>query len=164
MQITHATFVSGDIDPAYFGKSSIVQLSSVFLSMEAPDADFTSMGLLANLSNSGPLYKIFSRHYLTDDILSRLFIRYNKGTVQRREWAAYPVLTPNSDFAPFELSPGLYYVNSIETAASALEMSAIAAKNVVNMMVGRFGGGSGSGGSDGGKDSKISEEHKKTEL
>ena len=34
---------------------------------------------------------------------------------------------------PFELSPGLYYTNNVEWAASAMEMSALSAKNVVNM-------------------------------
>lgn len=36
---------------------------------------------------------------------------------------------PPEQFAPFVLADGLFYSNAIETAASAMEMSAIAAKN-----------------------------------
>lgn len=38
---------------------------------------------------------------------------------------------PPEVFAKFELSEGLYYSNAIETSASAMEMSLIAAKNSV---------------------------------
>ena len=34
----------------------------------------------------------------------------------------------------FEISEGIYYVNNIESAASAVEMSVLAAKNVVNLI------------------------------
>ena len=48
-------------------------------------------------------------------------------------WLAYPEYTTNDDLSTFELSPGLYYLNRMEWAASAMEMSVISAKNVANM-------------------------------
>ena len=50
-------------------------------------------------------------------------------------WLAYPKYSPNErpKFGSFVLSPRLYHVNAIELAASAMEMSAIAAKNVANI-------------------------------
>ena len=48
-------------------------------------------------------------------------------------WLAYPDYTTNDDHSTFELSPGLYYLNRMEWAASAMEMSVISAKNVANM-------------------------------
>ena len=38
-----------------------------------------------------------------------------------------------SRLASFVLSPQLYYLNAIELSASAMEMSAIAARNVANI-------------------------------
>jgi hypothetical protein len=37
------------------------------------------------------------------------------------------------ELGTFELHPGLYYLNSIEWAASAMEMSALAGWNVANL-------------------------------
>ena len=48
-------------------------------------------------------------------------------------WLAYPEYTTSDDFSSFELSPGLYYLNRMEWAASAMEMSVISAKNVAKM-------------------------------
>ena len=48
-------------------------------------------------------------------------------------WLAYPQYSTQDDFTSFELSPGLYYLNRMEWAASAMEMSAISAKNIAKM-------------------------------
>ena len=48
-------------------------------------------------------------------------------------WLAYPSYSLTDDFSLFELMPGLYYQNRIEWAASAMEMSVIAARNVANL-------------------------------
>ena len=51
------------------------------------------------------------------------------------DWLAYPRYRPDErpKLASFVLSPRLYYVNAVEFAASAMEMSAIAARNVANL-------------------------------
>ena len=45
-------------------------------------------------------------------------------------WQAYPEYTPNMDLPSFVLHDRLYFVNAIESAASAMEMSVIGARNV----------------------------------
>lgn len=45
------------------------------------------------------------------------------------DWQAYPAFAPPERFSPFTLEPGLYYNSAVESAASALEMSAVAARN-----------------------------------
>ena len=45
-------------------------------------------------------------------------------------WLAYPHYSTNQTLGEFELVPGLYHLNAIEWAASAMEMSVIGAKNV----------------------------------
>lgn len=51
------------------------------------------------------------------------------------DWLAYPKYSPNErpNLGSFVLSPQLYHVNAVELSASAMEMSAIAAKNVANL-------------------------------
>jgi Prenylcysteine lyase len=49
--------------------------------------------------------------------------------VAEQNWHAYPKFAPPEEFAPFELAKGIYYNNALENAASAMEMSALAAKN-----------------------------------
>jgi hypothetical protein len=46
-----------------------------------------------------------------------------------KAWMAYPQFSPPEQYSPFVLAPGLYYNNAIENFASAMEMSAIAARN-----------------------------------
>ena len=72
------------------------------------------------------VWKVFSgkpfeqvNHYFTD--ISEL---------QTYEWLAYPHYNVQQHLGEFELRPGLYHVNAIESLASAMEMSLIGAKNV----------------------------------
>ena len=44
-------------------------------------------------------------------------------------WRAYPHFSPPEKFSPFVLEEGIVYINTIESAASAMEISAIGAKN-----------------------------------
>lgn len=50
--------------------------------------------------------------------------------MQVTEWLAYPRYGANQGLPPVELHPNLYYLNGIEWAASAMEMSSVAAKNI----------------------------------
>jgi prenylcysteine oxidase / farnesylcysteine lyase len=49
--------------------------------------------------------------------------------VAEDDWFAYPKFAPPEEFAPFRLAEGIFYNNALENAASAMEMSAVAAKN-----------------------------------
>ena len=81
------------------------------------------------------LYKLFLDG--TDDIgtLSELFTNYT--IVGQHDWHAYPHFSPPESFAPFQLAPGLYYGNALETAASAMEIAGIAACNNV-LLAGQY--------------------------
>jgi len=67
---------------------------------------------------------------LTDEQKQQMFLEVEDETSV--EWLAYPVfeLLQPKEFPPFVLDEGLFYINAIEKAASAMEMSAIGAKNV----------------------------------
>lgn len=52
--------------------------------------------------------------------------------IEKKEiaWKAYPHYSTNMNLNNFKLHDALYHVNAIEWAASAMEMSAIAGRNV----------------------------------
>ena len=81
------------------------------------------------------LYKLFLDG--TDDLatLDGLFENYT--IVGQHDWHAYPHFSPPESFAPFQLAPGLYYGNALETAASAVEIAGLAACNNV-LLAGKF--------------------------
>ncbi len=70
----------------------------------------------------------------------KIFLRRDETVVA--DWLAYPDYDVRQrasiDGLSFELHPGLYYINAIEWAASALEMSAVGAKNVANLAYERW--------------------------
>ena len=64
----------------------------------------------------------------------------------RINWPAYPHYHAPEDFAPIILDgKHLYYVNSFESAASAMETGAVAAENVARLIISRLSLGLPSG-------------------
>lgn len=74
-----------------------------------------------------PVWKVFSPDTLTKDQLDAFFP--DRITVNEIDWLAYPHYASDQSLGDFELTPGLYHINAIEWAASAMEMSVIGAKN-----------------------------------
>lgn len=133
-QTTHVTFVAGRLRPAYFGLESDESLPGVILTREREDIPFSSLSVQAGpVAGDDYVYKIFSRRAPDEALLDAIFARRRE--VRRRVWHAYPVLPPTADWPPFRLAPGLYYVNAMESAVSTMETEAIAARNVVNLLV-----------------------------
>ena len=77
-----------------------------------------------------PVWKVFSGRPLTEEQITELFMSHEE--VKVVDWkAAYPHYSSSQVNLPsFKLAPQLYYVNAIELAASAMEMSAIGGRNV----------------------------------
>ena len=145
-QRTVAEFVDGEINPAFFGLRDndgtfpLILLTSDFV--EGSPFPFCSVSInipseepeSANEKYEKPLpeepsrvWKIFSPQPLTREEKQQMFKTINaEATV---DWLAYPNYNPPESFPPFDLDTGVFYVNGIEKAASAMEMSAIAAKN-----------------------------------
>ena len=59
-----------------------------------------------------------------------IFNSFKVTDVKEKIWKAYPFYSTESRFDKFKLYNGLYHVNAIEWAASAMEMSAIGGRNV----------------------------------
>ena len=73
------------------------------------------------------VWKIFSRKPLIDEQKKKLFPEATD--TKEIPWLAYPHYVPPEKFISFVLDEGVFYVNAIEWAASAMEMSSLSAKN-----------------------------------
>ncbi|XP_058227029.1 farnesylcysteine lyase [Rhododendron vialii] len=133
---THATFVRGFLNPAYFGVSTGSEIPTLVGTIESHDLPFSSISVLKQHSEKDATYKIFSRKPMADALLDRIFsIRIE---TLRINWGAYPRYNAPERFAPFVLDgQHLYYVNAFENAASTMETSAVAAENIARLILSR---------------------------
>lgn len=137
LQHTHATFVRGALNPAYFGLDGVSKIPELVATIEDPDLPFTCVSVLKQHDENDFTYKIFSRKPMTDTLLDDIF-SVRKETI-RIDWGAYPHYKAPEVFAPFILDGRhLYYVNAFENAASTMETSAVAAENVARLILSRF--------------------------
>ncbi|XP_029133514.2 prenylcysteine oxidase-like [Labrus bergylta] len=136
---TVATIVHGYLNTSFFGfpDPRLFPFASI-LTTETPDLFFNSVASVCpvNISTGfrrkqpqeAGVYKVFSPQPLEKSQLKALFRSYY--SVQVTEWQAYPCYGSSEGLPPVELHPNLYYLSGIELAGSAMEMSAVAAKNI----------------------------------
>jgi len=133
---TVTTYVDGEPNASTFNLKS-GDFPDTILTCN-PDLYFNSMSrrqtvedTTNKINKSSHIYKVFSQLPLTENILAKLFTRIKD--VKVRDWlGAYPHYPASitAPLPPFELHPQLYYLNGIELCSSAMEMSAIAGRNV----------------------------------
>ncbi|KAB7494584.1 Prenylcysteine oxidase [Armadillidium nasatum] len=125
-----STLVEGELNEITF-KTKTEGLNIEEILTNNISLPYNSVGKQVSVSkdcnSTHKIYKVFSPDTLTNDQLSHLFNKIVK--VEEKQWLAYPHYSEDKFNGQFELVPGLYYNNAIEQAASAMEMSAISAKN-----------------------------------
>ncbi|KAM6969883.1 prenylcysteine oxidase 1-like [Aplochiton taeniatus] len=136
---TIATIVHGYLNTSYFGFpdprlfpfASILTTDTVELFFNSA-ASVCPVNISAGFRRKQPqeagVYKVFSSQPLDKAQLKTLFRSYY--SVQVTEWQAYPHYGSSQALPAVELQPNLYYLNGMEWAGSAMEMSAVAAKNI----------------------------------
>ncbi|KAM3600872.1 uncharacterized protein V6R79_003947 [Siganus canaliculatus] len=136
---TVATIVHGYLNTSFFGfpDPRLFPFASV-LTTETQGLFFNSVASVCpvNISTGfrrkqpqeAGVYKVFSPQPLDKAQLKLLFRSYY--SVQVTEWQAYPCYASSQGLPAVELHPNLYYLNGIELAGSAMEMSSVAAKNI----------------------------------
>ncbi|CAN6250803.1 unnamed protein product, partial [Urochloa humidicola] len=163
MQHTHTTFVRGLLNPGYFGLNSTSSIPELIGTLELPNIPFSCISVLKRYSEDDVTYKVFSRAKLDDGLLDQIFRIASISTTMlksmgenicmllcrwessarketvRINWAAYPHYEAPEEFAPIVLDgKQLYYVNSFESAASAMETGAVAAENVARLIISKL--------------------------
>ncbi len=132
-QVTHVTLVVGSLNPAWFGMKRRKDLPDFILTTENPAIPFSSLEAIARKHvPQRTIYKLFSRDPVGEEILAKLFDE--RMQTEYKQWHAYPVLKPMSQWPPFQISRNLYYVNAMESAVSTMETEAIASRYVVNLL------------------------------
>eukprot|EP00897_Mesotaenium_endlicherianum_P000061 jgi/Mesen1/10055/ME000730S09350 len=135
-QTTHVTFVRGFINHTYFGVEES-SLPAMIGTLELEAVPFSSISRLRAYAPGDAAYKIFSRAAMSDALLDDIFSCRN--LTKRLQWAAYPHYHAPEHFSSFILDANhLYYINTFESAASAMETAAVAAKNVVRLLLSRL--------------------------
>jgi len=130
-QVTHVTLITGELNKSYFNALETDELPNTIGTIENPDIPFSSISVKGKGKDQF-IYKIFSRQELSEETLNSLFGK--RTHTHRLKWNAYPVLIPVNEFPPIKIHDQLYYINALESALSVIEMSALGAKNVANLI------------------------------
>jgi len=133
-QQTIATFIQANLNFKYFDCKDAENCPKSILTTESKEVKFSSVGPIRTTGGElivPPLYKIFSRDPLSKETLKEMFdLSSNENTKTiSMSWLAYPHYVTPETFTLFKLDEGVFYVNSIERCASAMEMSAIGGRN-----------------------------------
>lgn len=142
-QTTHATFVEGSVRSGFFGpgtEGAHGTPGNVYVA-ENCSTTLSSMALHVRVNATHGVYKLFSREALDPTFLDALFTSYS--ILHHRDWKAYPAFHPPEQMCPFVLRPyeRIFYTSALETAVSAMEISAIAARNVAILLAQSLGRG-----------------------
>lgn len=131
---TVATMVQGTPNYKNFGLESANEFPGALL-LSNKNLFYNSIGRHTPVDETccDFVYKVFSKQPLTDDQLGELFESHNKVGV--KDWTgAYPHYGDDDNAAQFVLHEGMYYVNAMERAASAMEMSVIGGRNAALLL------------------------------
>ncbi|KAM8794647.1 prenylcysteine oxidase 1-like [Eudromia elegans] len=142
------TFVHGRLNTSFFGyhDPSAFHLSDIS-TLEKSKLFFNGMGLVSPVGDRpreerlplrAAVWRMFSNEPLSKEQLNLLFSSYD--SVTEKKWLAYPHYRPPQQCPPVILHDRIYYLNGIEWAASAMEMSAVAAKNAALLAYHRWYG------------------------
>lgn len=145
-QRTVSEFVQGRINKSFFNVSdNDNKFPQIILTTDMAGAPFDFRSVAVEVPSEIPqervseflktgreepirVWKLFTPKPLTENEKKQIFVEIvDEATV---DWLAYPKYHPPEQAPPFILDDGMFYINAIEKAASAMEMSAIGAKNV----------------------------------
>ncbi|XP_016374340.1 prenylcysteine oxidase-like [Sinocyclocheilus rhinocerous] len=138
---TVATLVHGLLNVSYLGTtekpedffvSDVLTLdnkASEIHSLSSLDPVKIPKGYSRSPASQHKVWKIFSSQPLSQKHLQQIFLSWD--SVSEKRWLAYPSYSPpHRRTPPFILHDHLYYLNAVEWVASAMEMSAISARNL----------------------------------
>ncbi|XP_010876056.2 prenylcysteine oxidase 1 [Esox lucius] len=138
---TVTTLVHGRLNVSYLGtseKPSAFSVSevlttdakgSVINSLSSIDPVHVPPGYSRPPASVDKVWKVFSPQPLSQQQLRAMFLSWD--STSEVKWQAYPSYSaPSRAAPPFILHDRLYYLSPVEWAASAMEMSAISARNL----------------------------------
>ncbi|XP_026195340.1 prenylcysteine oxidase 1 [Anabas testudineus] len=140
-QQTVSTMVHGLLNMSYLGTTESAEgftasdilttelEGSVIFSLSSVDPVHIPEGYKRPPASQRKVWRLFSPQSLSQEQLQNIFVSWD--SVSETRWLAYPLYRlPYRKSPPFILHDRLYYLNAVEWAASAMEMSAISARNL----------------------------------
>ncbi|KAF1377468.1 hypothetical protein PFLUV_G00201120 [Perca fluviatilis] len=138
---TVSTLVHGMLNVSYLGTTEPASeftvsdvlttdsKDSVINSLSSIDPVYIPQGYKRPPASQTKVWKVVSPKPLSQEQMKNMFLSWD--SVSETQWLAYPSYhPPHRKTPPFILHNRLYYLNAVEWAASAMEMSAISARNV----------------------------------
>ncbi|ELK14623.1 prenylcysteine oxidase 1 [Pteropus alecto] len=141
------TLIKGNLNSTIFSSRALGKFDlSTILTTDNSDLFINSIRIVSSVRENNPqpsedgayVWKIFSQETLTKEQILKLFLSYDYAVKQ--QWLAYPHYKPPEKCPSIILHDRLYYLSGIECAASAMEMSAIAAHNAALLAYHRWNG------------------------
>jgi len=141
--VTH--IVAKGINPSFFGEEEGFEVPDTVLTTNDSTLPFTIISIRdKTIDGTFNIYKIFSNNPVSD-FLDKLFLDLQ--TFQVQEWPyTFPDLKPPpsptttaSRYQPINLfDNSIYYLNGIESLASAMESSIISGRNIATLIAKQF--------------------------
>ncbi|XP_067560888.1 prenylcysteine oxidase 1 isoform X2 [Pseudorca crassidens] len=142
------TLIKGQLNSTVFTSRALDEFDlGTVLTTDNPDLFINSIGFVSSVEESNNpqpkadrshVWKIFSAGPLTKEQILKLFVSYDYAV--KRSWLAYPHYTPPEKCPSIILHDRLYYLNGMEVAASAMEVSAVAGYNAALLAYHRWNG------------------------
>ena len=139
-QRTVVTLIKGKPNPSFYGLNSCKTIPNFILTTDLQGCPVQFNGVHLHIPSeasqsdaplsqeSAQVWRVSTPKPLTREEKQLMFETIEDEVTI--DWQAYPKYNPPEEFPPFILDDGVFYINGIEKAASAMEMSAIGAKNV----------------------------------
>ena len=125
-------------DPKLFPFATILttDFPSFFLALDNLCPVNVSASFRRRQPQEAAVWRVRSPQPLLRSQLKTLFRSYY--SVQTAEWQAHPVHSPHGPLPRFMLHDQLFHLNALEWAASSVEVTAVAAKNVALLAFNRW--------------------------
>ena len=94
---------------------------------------FTTLGMLGKNDDGTIVYSLIANQPITDDLVQKMFTTNIHDEDMIWDYA-YPESKATDNFQLFQLDNNIFYINTMESAASTIEASIIGARNVINLL------------------------------
>uniref|UniRef100_A0A673WYA6 Prenylcysteine oxidase 1 n=1 Tax=Salmo trutta TaxID=8032 RepID=A0A673WYA6_SALTR len=123
--LLNVSYLDTSEKPSTFSVSDILTTDSIINSLSSIDPVHIPPGYSCPPVSESKVWKVFSPQPLSQEQLQDMFLS------SKTKWLAYPAHSPpHGGTSPFILHERLYYLNTVEWAASTMEMSTISARNL----------------------------------
>ncbi|WVF66428.1 hypothetical protein IAT40_001168 [Kwoniella sp. CBS 6097] len=136
--VTYLTTTKSHPQPSFFGLAANASVPTAILTTASTKGSTTSPYKIQSMqwlgetqTGSGEyVVKIFSLKKIDDGFLKR-FLGEKPSWILRKEWDAYPLLKPITNYAPVQPMKGLHYLAAQEAWISTMETQTVSGREAV---------------------------------